>query len=125
MIRVFCRLPTGSFASRTVALSGKSAATTQDFQKARLSLHFTLVGKDKAIFIGLALAWLTCVPVRTTIHAEEAARGIARTETPGERNWQAVAPGRIEPVSGEIKIAAPVAGVIREVLVKAGDKVTA
>jgi len=73
----------------------------------------------------LAVAWLACVPVRTAVHAQEAARGVARTETPGEKTWQAVAPGRVEPVSGEIKIAAPVASVIREVMVKAGDKVAA
>jgi HlyD family secretion protein len=42
-----------------------------------------------------------------------------------EKPWQAVAPGRIEPFSGEIKIAASSIGLIGEVLVKAGDKVAA
>jgi HlyD family secretion protein len=42
-----------------------------------------------------------------------------------DKNWQAVAPGLVEPRSGEIKIAAPAIGVISEVMVQAGDKVTA
>jgi HlyD family secretion protein len=46
-------------------------------------------------------------------------------ETPDHKLWQAVAPGRVEPKSGEIKIAAPVVGRIGAVLVKVGDKVFA
>ncbi len=42
-----------------------------------------------------------------------------------DRNWQAVAPGLVEPRSGEIKIASPAIGVIGEVLVQSGDKVMA
>jgi len=42
-----------------------------------------------------------------------------------EKNWQAVAPGLVEPRSGEIKIAAPAMGVISEVMVQNGDKVIA
>jgi HlyD family secretion protein len=45
--------------------------------------------------------------------------------TPTEQRWIAVAPGRIEPASGDIKIAAPIAGVVGEVLVKVNDKVQA
>src|SRR5262249_2588223 len=42
-----------------------------------------------------------------------------------ETNWQAVAPGRIEPRSGEIKVAPVVVGRIAEVLVKVNDAVFA
>ena len=42
-----------------------------------------------------------------------------------DKNWQAVAPGLIEPRSGEIKVMAPVVGVISDVMVQAGDKVMA
>ncbi len=49
----------------------------------------------------------------------------AAAETPDNKLWQAVAPGRVEPQSGEIKIAAPVVGRIGEVLVKVNDKVFA
>jgi HlyD family secretion protein len=42
-----------------------------------------------------------------------------------DRSWQAVAPGRVEPWSGEIKIAPPVVGRIGEVLVGVNDKVFA
>jgi HlyD family secretion protein len=39
--------------------------------------------------------------------------------------WQAVAPGVVEPRSGQIKIAAPVIGRVNDVLVKINDKVVA
>jgi HlyD family secretion protein len=54
----------------------------------------------------------------------EAGRATA-AETPDDKLWQAVAPGRVEPQSGEIKITAPVTGRIGEVLVKVNDKVFA
>src|SRR5215467_5980502 len=41
------------------------------------------------------------------------------------KRWQAVAPGRVEPWSGEVKIAAPAIAAIGEVLVKPTDKVFA
>jgi HlyD family secretion protein len=40
-----------------------------------------------------------------------------------EKRWQAVAPGRVEPWSGEIKISASMIGRVGEVLVKTNDKV--
>jgi HlyD family secretion protein len=46
-------------------------------------------------------------------------------ETPPEKRWQAVAPGRIEACSGQIKVATAVVGVIQKVLVKTNDKVFA
>ena len=54
----------------------------------------------------------------------EVARATA-AETPDNKLWQAVAPGRVEPRSGEIKIATPLIGRISEVLVKVNDKVFA
>ena len=41
------------------------------------------------------------------------------------QQWQAVAPGVVEPKSGQIKIAAPVIGRVSEVMVKINDKVVA
>jgi HlyD family secretion protein len=34
------------------------------------------------------------------------------------KNWQAVAPGRVEPRSGEIKVMAPMIGIVSQVLVQ-------
>jgi HlyD family secretion protein len=95
-------------------------------EKARSGLHFRVNVTGKSILLGLALVAIAGViapPV--ALRAEDAARAVPRVDAPEERNWQAVAPGRVEPMSGEIKIAAPVAGLIKEVLVKAGDKVSA
>jgi HlyD family secretion protein len=46
-------------------------------------------------------------------------------DAPQEKRWQAVAPGRIEPCSGQIKVATAVVGVVQKVLVKTNDKVFA
>ena len=46
-------------------------------------------------------------------------------ETQPEKRWQAVAPGRIEACSGQIKVATAVVGVVQKVLVKTNDKVFA
>ena len=42
-----------------------------------------------------------------------------------DKSWQAVAPGRVEPLSGEIKITPVVVGLVSEVLIKPKDKVFA
>jgi HlyD family secretion protein len=70
---------------------------------------------------GVAAAAAALVPM---IRAEEAGRA-SRVETPDDKRWQAVAPGRVEPLSGEVKIAPSIIGVVGEVLVKANDKVFA
>ena len=64
------------------------------------------------LLVGLVCALATLMPMPAAPAAEE-------------KPWQAVAPGRIEPASGEIKIATSSIGLIGEVLVKAGDKVAA
>jgi len=46
-------------------------------------------------------------------------------DKPAEKRWLAVAPGRIEPPSGMIKVAAPTMGVVSKVLVKVNDTVFA
>jgi HlyD family secretion protein len=56
--------------------------------------------------------------------AQEARRA-ARAEALDEKRWEAVAPGRVEPWSGEIKVSSPSIGRIAEVLVKLNDKVFA
>src|ERR1700758_5524924 len=56
--------------------------------------------------------------------AQETARA-SRPEGADDKRWQTVAPGRVESSSGEIRVAAPVMGVIAQVLVKVNDKVTA
>jgi len=72
---------------------------------------------------GLALA-AAAVVLAPGIGGGKAGRAAA-AETPDSRLWQAVAPGRVEPRSGEIRIMAPVIGRIGEVLVKVNDKVFA
>jgi HlyD family secretion protein len=74
--------------------------------------------------LGLAgLAGVLAV-VAPKIGAQEATRA-TRGESTDEKRWQAVAPGRVEPASGEIRIAAPLVGIIGDVLVRSGDKVFA
>lgn len=42
-----------------------------------------------------------------------------------DKRWRAVAPGKVEPPSGIIKVAAPTIGIVSKVLVKVGDTVFA
>jgi HlyD family secretion protein len=49
----------------------------------------------------------------------------ATSDATEEKRWLAVAPGRVEPLSGMIRVAVPVMGVIGDVLVKANDTVFA
>jgi HlyD family secretion protein len=68
------------------------------------------------------LGIVAVVAIAAQMRAQESARP---SEPPEDRGWQAVAPGRVEPWSGEIKIAAAVVGRIGEVLVGVNDKVFA
>ena len=72
-----------------------------------------------AIAVVLALAVLAA---RT---GEQESARTGRSEPSDDKRWQTVAPGRVEPASGTIKIAAPVMGVIAQVLVKVNDTVAA
>lgn len=79
-----------------------------------------------AFFAALNLAVLLtslAVPAAMT-HAQTPARS-ATIDPAEEKRWLAVAPGRVEPLSGLIRVAPPVMGVIGEVLVRAGDTVFA
>jgi HlyD family secretion protein len=49
----------------------------------------------------------------------------AKTDSDEDERWLMAAPGRVEPASGEIRIVAPVVGVVGEVLAKANDTVFA
>lgn len=71
--------------------------------------------------LALVIAVAALVPRRGARDAA-GATGAAVTQ---DKRWQAVAPGRVEPASGEIRIAAPVVGRVDEVLVKVGDAVFA
>ena len=79
-----------------------------------------------ACFATLNLALLLpslAVPAAMT-HAQTPARA-ATVDPAEEKRWLAVAPGRVEPLSGLIRVAPPVMGVIGEVLVGAGATVFA
>jgi len=73
--------------------------------------------------LGLTVArsMMAVTPVPTVQEAVRAARFNAQDD----KGWQAVAPGVVEPRSGQIRIAGPVGGRVMEVLVKPHDKVFA
>ena len=81
--------------------------------------------KDRKFAIALSLL-VACSIVGSglLLHAEGTSPA-SRAKPADEKQWQAVAPGRVEPISGEIKVVAPIADLIGDVLVKAGDKVSA
>lgn len=78
--------------------------------------------KKRALWAALSVFSMATLVAATawSIGAQEPVRS-----TPDDKSWQAVAPGLIEPASGEIKIVAPVIGRISAVPVSANDKVLA
>ena len=73
--------------------------------------------------VGLLVAGMF-MAVATMAPFKPAAQGMS-AGSPEEKRWQAVAPGRVEPCSGQIKVAPAVTGLVDKVLVKANDKVFA
>ncbi len=77
-----------------------------------------------AIFIVLAIVGTAIVAALVPWYLNRDTLPSHEASSDGKR-WQAVAVGRIEPRSGEVRIVPPVAGVIGEILVKVGDRVFA
>jgi HlyD family secretion protein len=75
-----------------------------------------------ALYLSALVASLAVPAAWTNARGPAQAAASEQTE---EKRWLAVAPGRVEPLSGTIRIAVPVMGVIGEVLVKASDTVFA
>jgi HlyD family secretion protein len=80
--------------------------------------------KAKSAVLGAVAVALGLAVLAARTGEQESARA-GRPEAADGKRWQTVAPGRVEPVSGTIKIAAPAMGVIAHVLVKVDDKVFA
>jgi HlyD family secretion protein len=80
--------------------------------------------KAKSAVLGAVAVALGLAVLAARTGEQESARA-GRPEAADGKRWQTVAPGRVEPVSGTIKIAAPAMGVIAQVLVKVDDKVFA
>ena len=74
--------------------------------------------------VGLLVAAGVFMAVATMAPFRPAAQGMS-AGSPEEKRWQAVAPGRVEPCSGQIKVAPAVTGLVDKVLVKANDRVFA
>jgi HlyD family secretion protein len=74
--------------------------------------------------LGLIAVAGVLMAIAATAPVKPALWGMA-ADKPEDKKWQAVAPGRIEACSGQIKVATAAAGLVDKVLVKANDKVFA
>ncbi len=74
--------------------------------------------------LGLVIAGGIVVLLALTPRSEPPVGGAIAGASETKR-WQAVAPGRVEPCAGQIKVAAAVIGLVDKVLVKANDTVFA
>jgi HlyD family secretion protein len=72
--------------------------------------------------LSAALYWCAILILILAMHLPVKAQGRVDGREAGQV-WAAVAPGVVEPRSGQLKIAAPVVGRVSEVLVKINDKV--
>jgi HlyD family secretion protein len=111
------------------ASCAKSAAVqrskkTKAIAQSMITPKSMIGSKSKSAARGAAAVVFVLVALAARTGAQDAPRA-ARPEAADDKRWQTVAPGRVEPASGEIKIAAPVMGVIAQVLVKVNDKVSA
>jgi HlyD family secretion protein len=109
------------------ASSAKSRALLDSTENKRPIVRSLVMPKiNTARLMPVCLACLVTVLAASLpqAHAQEMARA-TRIDPSDDKRWQAVAPGRVESGSGEIKISAPVIGLIGEVLVKPNDKVFA
>ena len=55
------------------------------------------------------------------VAAAAVAATTASAQQSGDKRWLAVAPGRVEPPSGILKVAAPAMGIVSKVMVKVND----
>jgi HlyD family secretion protein len=87
-------------------------------QRSEASVGYAFASKmTKTGLVAAMLGVVAAVPVVAQMRAQE-------KPEPAE-GWQAVAPGRVEPRSGEIRIAAEMVGRVADVLVSVNDKVFA
>ena len=119
-----CLLLTVLFASTTVASSARNNASIRPHRRNEGIVRIVTMLRSHWL-----LAMLGIVGVATVVAG--AARSIGAQETTSGKSgdkgagWQSVAPGVVEPVSGEIKILAAVAGRVGEVSVAVNDNVIA
>lgn len=88
----------------------------------------SMIAPARKVFAMVAACGLVVVAAAAIVAlgtGGQVARRATAAETPDKKIWQAVAPGRVEPQSGEIRIAASVMGRIGEVLIGVNDKVFA
>jgi multidrug efflux pump subunit AcrA (membrane-fusion protein) len=102
----------------------------RQYQRSREGVHESMIASKSMVPSKRKLAALRAVAVvaLAVLAARAGAQDAGRTrrgETADDKRWQTVAPGRVEPSSGAIKITAPVMDVIAQVLVKVNDKVFA
>jgi HlyD family secretion protein len=87
-------------------------------------IMFTRSSRRTLLTVGALTAITTAIPgFVPTFRADELPKATAGTVA--QQSWDAVALGRVEPKSREIRIAAPAPGRIADVLVKANDDVFA
>src|SRR5262249_31772397 len=134
-IREPFRLPTECCASRTASLSARNGApkgvkpctslhaieSARPMPRGDSSLNMLIVAAVLALGVGYY------VPQTWSSKPSDYARAEAevRSSAPATSGWAASAPGRVEPLGGEIHIASSVPGRIAEVLVGINDRVAA
>jgi HlyD family secretion protein len=81
--------------------------------------------RNAAIVIVLGLVMIAGSIAVIAPHDGKSPATMAALAQQNDKRWRAVAPGRVEPPSGIIKVAAPTIGIVSNVLIKVGDTVFA
>jgi HlyD family secretion protein len=130
MIRASCLSPTefceskmGDWLAKSDALFNLNDAPAIREVVMRSKLKLTPQISLAAVLVAL-IGTMRLIELTANASAQEPSPSV-RSNGATQKHWDATAPGRVEPASQAIRIAAPIVGRIAEVLVKANDKVFA
>jgi len=86
-------------------------------------VRFNITSNKRVLLLATAVVVALAASVAALMPSPRAQDNLRTSGTEDQKRWQTVAPGRVEPGSGEIKVTAPVVGRIGEILVKPNDMV--
>ena len=121
MIRVYCQFSSGCSEEVCYADIGHDVLP----QPTNGTFLAAMIAPPRNALFPVAVRVLALFTILVALISIGRAQDRPNANAPDDRRWQLIAPGEVEPVSGEIKIGSSVVGRIAEVTVKANDRVFA
>ena len=121
MIRVYCQFSSGCSGEAYYADVGHGVLP----QPTNGPFLAAMIPPTRNALFPVAVGVLALFTILAALVSIGRAQDRPNANAPDDRRWQVIAPGEVEPVSGEIKIGSSVVGRIAEVTVKVNDRVFA